>query len=508
LNPELNLNWFVNLNRTKESGAEGAAVQTPARLPLNFRRREASGLRRVHRRFSSALILLVTSLVLAGCKGIPVKGEHAAQRNLKSVGDAYRPKNQKPALPMLAPDSSLSNFLAYALLNQPRVEAAYYDWAASVQRITVERSLPDPKLTFEADIADVLMEVMLGFMQDLPGPGKLKARGAVATAESQGKYFTFENAVLQAAFDLKRAYYELGFLDERLRINRQTLSLLNDLERIARAQNETGRATLQDVLRAQIERDRVTTEIANIEDSRRPMLAAFKAALGLTLEQSDPPSPARLETTDSSPDAEELLRVAFERNPRLKAMEADVRAAQAGISMAYKERVPDFSVGLEGEVTTTPTLFKPQATMTLPIWRDKLAAQVAQAKAQEMAARSRLSAEQIQLAVEFAEKSFAYREINRNLSLFQNQLIPKGRQSLEIARGGYLSGSIDFFNLIDAQRMLLDFEMSAVEARKEREVVLAELTLLIAGVPPPGAPLLKPVASEGVYKFDPLQTTH
>ena len=172
-------------------------------------------------------------------------------------------------------------------------------------------------------------------------------------------------------------------------------------------------------------------------------------------------------------------------------MAAEVRAAQAGITMAYKEKVPDFSLGLMADAKAAPTLFRPQASMTLPIWRDKLAAEVAQAQAGELAARARLSAEQIALTVDFAEKSFAAREIGRNLSLLQDRLVPKTRLSLEIARAGYLAGTIDFFNLMDTERTLLSFELAEVEARTQRQIVLSELSLLIAGVPPNGAPLLK-----------------
>jgi outer membrane protein TolC len=432
------------------------------------------------------VLAAIGMLGLAGCRGIPAPGERQARHDLGAVAGQYRPGQHKPELPVLTPDAGLSNFLAYALLNSPNVEAAYDDWAASVERITVERSLPDPQITFQSDIADIVMTVMPGFMQEFPGPGKLRARAAVASAESRAKYFAFESAALQTAFDLKQAYYELYFLDERLRINHETLSLLNNLERIARAQNEVGKGTLQDVLRAQIERDRVRTDIANLEDSRRPMLASFKAALGLTYNQPDPPVPARLETTAVNPDSDELLRVAFARNPQLKAMEAEVRAAEAGISMAYKERVPDFSLGLMADVKASPTMFRPLAGMTLPIWRDKIAAEIAQAKANELAARARLSAAQIALTVDFAEQSFAYREIGRNLDLLENQLVPKARQSLEIARASYLAGTIDFFNLMDAERTLLNFELSEVEARTQREIVLSKLSLLIAGEPPTG----------------------
>jgi outer membrane protein TolC len=336
------------------------------------------------------------------------------------------------------------------------------------------------------------MTVMPGFMQEFPAPGKLKAAGHIATAESQGKYFAFESAVLETAFAVKRASYNLLFLDEKIRLNRETLGLLRDLEQIARAQNAVGKVTLQDVYRAQIAQDQLATELANLEDSRRPLIAQFKAALGLARAQSDPPVPASLEATPLDLKADELLDTAFARNPRLKVMEADVRRAEAGIALARKSRLPDFSLGLEADVKQSPVMFRPLAEVTLPVWRDKIAAEIAQAQAARHAAAARLTAEQITLTAEFAMKTYDYRETTRNLALLQNQLIPKAGQSLQIARSGYLGGQIDFFNLMDTERMLLTFQLAEVEARARREIVLAELSLIIAGVPPAGAPLLAP----------------
>jgi cobalt-zinc-cadmium efflux system outer membrane protein len=427
---------------------------------------------------------VIGAFVLAGCRGVQTSGEKQARHDFGVVASEFRPGNERQTLPELTPDSSLSNFLAFALLNSPTVEATYYDWSASVESITVVRSLPDPQLTFQSDIGSVVETIMPGILQEFPGPGKLRARAGVAAAQSQSKYFAFESAALQTAFDLKRAYYELYFLNERLRINRETLTLLADLEQIARAQNEVGKGTLQDVLRAQIERDRVQTDIINLEDSRKPMLASFKAALGLAPGQPDPPVPARLETSAVFPDSDQLLRVALARNPRLNAMAADVRATEADIAVAYRQRVPDFAVGLMADAKASPTVYRPLAGVTLPIWRDKTAAEIAQAKAEDLAAKARLNAAQIALAVDFAEQSFAYREIGRNLDLLEDRLIPKSHQSLEIARAGYLAGTIDFFNLMDTERTLLNFELSAVEARARREIVLSRLSLLIAGEPP------------------------
>ena len=436
-------------------------------------------------------------LLVAGCRGVPTAGEKSARHDLASVTDKFHPNQGKPALPLLTPDTGMSNFLVYALLNSPNVQAAYEDWVSSVERITVERSLPDPKLTFQAYIVESLTSLMPGLMQELPGPGKLRVAANVATAESRAKYFAFESAVLQTTFDVKSAYYNLYFLDERIRINRRTLALLGDLETAARAQNEVGKGTLQDVYRAQIERDQLATAITNLEDSRRPLTAQFKAALGLTRDQPDPPLPVKFESTPLELDADDVLASAFARNPQLKEAEAEVRLAEASIAQARKSNVPDFSAGLQAEVYSPP-FYWPQASMTLPVWRDKIAAQITAAQAGKRAAEARLSAERIGITVDFVLRTYDYHEIIRNLALLENQLIPKSWQSLQIARASYLSGQIDFFNLMDAERTWLDFQLQDVQERTRRETTLADLSLKIAGVPPAGAPVLATLPNDSV----------
>ncbi len=435
---------------------------------------------------------LAAALVLAGCVGVRTEGEKKARSDQESVGETYRPGGERPILPKLDVSAPLQHFLLFAMLNQPQVEASYYDWAASVRRITVERSLPDPRLTFSSDIAAMVMSLMPGLMMDFPGPGKLKWAANMATAESEGRYFSFEWSVLQTAFALKKAYYNLHFLDAKVKVNQEMLRLAGEIERLARAQNEAGKVTLQDVLRSQIEQERLTTEIENLEDSRNPLLAQFKAALGLKTEDTTPPVPQRFESTPLDLTSEKLFATALARNPRLKAMEAEVRRADASIRLAYKARMPDVSLGIEADLKASPVIVTPQVGVTLPIWRDKIAAQIAGAQAEKKAATARLSTEQIMLAVEFAEKSFLFRESSRTLGLLVERLLPKARQSLEVAQSGYVSGKVDFLNLLDAQRTLLDFQLSEVEARVQRELTLAELSLIIVGTPPVGAPVLPP----------------
>lgn len=439
--------------------------------------------------------VFVVGLFLAGCKGLPAKSEKEARQQLQSAVEAYMPNGNRPPLPQLTTNSGLADFLAYALLNQPKVEAAYFDWAASVERITVQRSLPDPQLTFQMDIQDVVTSLMPGLMMNFPGMGKLRAAGEQAAAASQAGYFNFKAASMESAYAVKRAYYRLYFLEEKIRVNRENLALLGDLEQLARTQNEVGKATLQDVLRAQIEQSRLKNEILNLEDSREPLLVQFKGALGFGPQDPEPPVPIRFESTPLDTNQDKFLDTALNENLRLKSMTADVRTAEAAIRLAYKARMPDTSIGLMADAKMSPIMYRPWGTISIPLWRDKLAAQVAEAQANKRAGEARLSAEQISLAVDVAERAFVYRETSRNLDLLEKELIPKQRQSLEVARSGYLGGQVDFLNLTDVEQTLLRFDLDQVEARTQRELSLAELSLIMQGMSPSGDTAAAPAMS-------------
>jgi outer membrane protein TolC len=431
----------------------------------------------------------LAGIMLAGCRGIPTAAERAAREEARAYAWDYRPDGKRPPLPVLTADSSLSNFLTYAMLNSPKIEAAYYDWLASIERITQARSFPDPQFAFQMDVQSAVTSVMPGLMGAIPWPDKLRVGAQVASAESRARYFAFQAAILENAFALKRAYYQLQLLTEKLRVYHDTLKLLGGLEESARSQNEAGKVTLQDVLRAQIEQDRLRTDIANLEDSRGALVAQLKGTLGLKAEDPDPPVPARFEVTSLDLNSDKIFAAARAQNERLKALESEIQAAEASILLARKSRLPDFTLGLMADVKMNPTLYRfpgNPGTISLPIWRDKIAAQIAEAQANKRSAEARLSAEQVALAVDFAEKSYLYREATRNLELLEKQLLPKARQSLEVARSGYLASQIDFFNVTDSQRTLLAFELEKIEAATQRELVLTELSLVIQGMSPQG----------------------
>jgi outer membrane protein TolC len=435
----------------------------------------------------AAAPLACAVIALFGCAGVPTASERDARNAVAAVAGRYRPGDAKPELPVLTASSTLADYMRFAALNSPRIEAAYYEWAVAVARITPARSLPDPRLTFESDVADTVMTLMPGLMVDLPGPGKLRLAGDAAAAESTASSFAFAAEILRTALELKQAYYELHALEETIRVQKETLRLLEDLETLAQQQNAAGKVTLQDVLRAQMAHDQVATRIASLEDSRSAVAAALKAALGLGPADPAPPLPSSFVTSTDEPDPDALLATALARNPTLRAMESDVRRAEAMLELARKSGVPDFSLGIEADLRGSPVVFRPSASMTLPIWRDRIAAEIAAAQAGTRAAEARLGAGEVRLAADLASGLFTYREAVRNAALLRGSLVHKARQALDAAQAGYVDGRAGFLDVIDAQRTLLEFEIALIDARTQRELSLATLSLAIAGVPPAGA---------------------
>src|SRR5512136_2105556 len=68
------------------------------------------------RRVVATIGLAGILVLIAGCKGTQLKGEKEARQQVQSVSGTYRPDGQKPPLPVLTTNSSLADFLTYALL--------------------------------------------------------------------------------------------------------------------------------------------------------------------------------------------------------------------------------------------------------------------------------------------------------------------------------------------------------------------------------------------------------
>ena len=444
------------------------------------------------RRIAQAIALL--GLMGAGCTAPP--DESFRQRAVSGSSPNARLVTSQPVgaegLPQLSADSAISDYLLYAALNNPGLEGAFERWRAAAERPVQMRALPDPQLSYRYFLhkmgsgPDMDMRQSLGISQPLPWPGKLVASAAMADEEAAAELERFEAERLKLFEEVTYAYGEYYYLGRAIAATEENLHLMEYLESVARTRYTVMAGSHPDVIRAQVELGKLGNELATLRD----MMSARAARLNAVMNR---PVEARLDVprqiAAAEPTAEEqiLLGRLESANPELRAMEHEVAAGDRGVELARQGYLPDFMVGVEWMDMTA----RPGSTMdaednwafmvglTLPIWWDKNAAAVREARARLRAAELDRANMSNTLRADLKLAAYEYRDAARRVSLYRDTLLPKAKQSFQTTEAAYRSGTAGFSDLVDSQRMWLEFQLAYERAMADSQQRLAEVHRLI-----------------------------
>lgn len=451
---------------------------------------------------SAAPIAVVAGMTMfalvAGCTLAPSPAEQRARQNVAQLGDVLQPAQPSSARPKLTPESPVGDFVLFALLNHPQVVAAYHDWRAAVAAIAPTRALPDPQFTLQADIAGTLMSFMPGLMFDYMAAGKRTVMSREMIAASNVSYRTYVATVLRTAAAVRKAWIELAFVDESIRLRESSLAPLEQSLELANIDYSTGRGMggLSNQVRVANEMAKVRTELATLSDRRRLACSRFKFALGLTATDPDPAWPQAALAVTPLPDEDELWRRVSAANPGLAQMRAMVDMALASVDVARSARTGDLALGGMLDLVPTPVMFRPAATLKLPVWQEKIAANVAAAEARREASRARVNAELINLAAELAQMIYMVREADRMIAYVEQTALPSVDRAIATSAAGYQSGMATAAMIPEAGLMALAMRTERAAALRERENAVTDLLLLTADVAPAGSPLLAAEVSQ------------
>jgi cobalt-zinc-cadmium efflux system outer membrane protein len=454
------------------------------------------------------LLAALAVIVIAGCRS-PLDGPDEPFR-----APAHRPLDEAwPAQSRQTADelddracepialdetATLREYLAYAALHNPRLEAAFARWQAALQRLPQVRALPDPTFTYGYFIEQVETRVgpqehRLRIAQTSPWFGTLQLREDIASRAAEADYEEYQAVKLRLFFEVQDAHLERYVLARSIELTRENIELLRQLEQTARARYRVGAVGQADVIRLQVEIEKLADHLRSLEDRRRPLTARLNAALNRPTD-ADLPWPReipdhRLDTSD-----EELLALLRRENPTLRALQKQIEQRRLSAELARKAYYPQMTVGVdwiatgEADMADTPGSGDDPIivglTLSVPLWREKYDAGVREALAlRHAAAKERLSAAN-GLIAEAQSVLYHYRDADRQVALYRDTLIPKARQSFEASLGAYQSGTGDFLDLLDAERLLLEFQLAAERARAARLQNLARLDMLVGAEAP------------------------
>lgn len=390
-------------------------------------------------------------------------------------------------------DPILNQYLKIAAENNPDLKSAFDRWKAALEVELEVKTLPDPQFTFAYFIEPVQTQTgpqraKLALEQKFPWMGKLSLKGKQAIEEANIYRMRFEELKWKIFYEVKKYYYEFGYLTRAIQITQDTIDLLRYIEGVARNGYSAGNASYADVIRVQVELGKLQDSLRTLEDYTLPIIAKLNAAMYLPTKKRLP-APNLLIPSEIELNENKLSESLHETNPSLQAIRYLERKEQYGVHLAKKEYYPDFTFGVETILTgpaRTPGIpdsgknpIIGKVALNIPIWLGKRKAGVNKAQEKRKAAQEELKGLEERLSADLQLILYRYRDAMRKLNLYGETLIPKAEEALAVLLKAFETDTTTYLDLIDALKTLLELQLSYDRAIADQSQVIAELETLL-----------------------------
>ncbi|MFO0833753.1 MAG: TolC family protein [Phycisphaerales bacterium] len=433
-------------------------------------------------RQSALLASVLMAGLMSGCALTPEGTKHE-QAKLAEAGKPYEPPVEQGSLPDLPASPTWRDVLHRAFLANGDLEASYFEWKAAVQRIEMASAYPNSNVQvgysymFSSEKMKTFDRQTFAFGFDpsmsLSFPTKVQQRGKVALDEARVASERFRTA----KFDLQRRvlgqWAELRMLEAKQAIQREELGLARLYIDAIRARAQAG-GVQRDLLRAEASLRTQENGLQNTEAE----LSAMRAMLNGMLAR-DPSAPldglSDSGRSFAATDAQ-ILAAAVDQNPEIAALARQVEGRADALELARMQWIPDINPSFMFTGSVSQAL---GATVMLPTTIAEIRGGIREAEAMVRAGDAMLRQTRNDRAATLVATLLALRNSERQASLFETTLEPLATRVLANARQSYAAGSTMYLDLLEAQSMVLQTRLMAIEARASRDKRLAELEALL-----------------------------
>ena len=397
-------------------------------------------------------------------------------------------------LDFYAEEAPLRDYIEEALERNPSIQEASARYQMAVEKVPQVSGLPDPMFSFNQAIRSVETRVgpqVNSFMlsQVLPWFGTLDLRGKVATQEASAWEYIYMARQREVIARVKRAFYQLGYVDAALRIAEEDKSLLEHYEGLAQTRYATGQGLQQAVIKVQAEITKVINRLDILNQQRLSLAGSLN-----TLMDRPPhdlvPTVARLSPPNVALNLQALYELGDENRQELKAAEALVERSERSIELAKRDPWPDFMVSagfinvgkrddpagiLQPPTDNGKNAFSLGVGITIPIWQGKYDAGVQQAAAELSAQRSNYADVRNEMEFSIRDQVIRLETLQEQVDLFENALIPQAEEALRSTEAAYETGQLGVLDLLDSERVLLDVRLINARYYSDHLTALADL---------------------------------
>ncbi len=387
--------------------------------------------------------------------------------------------------------SDLAGLLSYAREHNPQLAASRYEAEAAAQRIQPAGALPDPVLRTELmDITNQgtskpvsILPSGVGntrylLMQAVPWYGRRDLQREVARAQALQADGQTAATWAELSGKIKATYAMYYFQSGSEKLAHETLAQMTQLEQIAQTRYANGIATQQEVIRAQIEKSGLQSDLVELENEKHHTSGRLNALLSrpATAELAEPQAPRIVADHLEYAALEAALRA---RNPQLQIAEAVSSEAQKNRDLTYSNRYPGFTLGVApNQSGSTVRSWDLMVELNIPLQQESRRSQEHEAEAKLAASSARAQALQDQMLNELSESVAGFEAAKRTEALIDARMLPQAELSFQSAIAGYQNGKIDFSTLLDAHRQVLKARQQRIKAGFDAQLRIVDIERL------------------------------
>jgi outer membrane protein TolC len=296
---------------------------------------------------------------------------------------------------------------------------------------------------------------MATISQRLPifGQRGLEGRAARAGARAMGE--DFRTARLDMLREARRAYYEYYLVGRRQAINAELKDLMTQFRRTAVGKYSAGTVGLNDALQADVELAMLDHEEVSLARDRRVVTARMNALLRRE-PGPFPGAPADIALPAAPLRADSLHALALALRPELRSWSEQGRAKEAELSLARRNRLPDFTLTGRYDRFMMEREWRPQIGigLNLPLQLGRLGAAEREARAGVAQMEFRRQAAEAEVGSEVESALAEVQETEHEIHIIRERVVPATERALQAIRAGYENNRSDFLSLLNAERDL------------------------------------------------------
>ena len=388
------------------------------------------------------------------------------------------PSQAAAQAPAPLPDPlSLSEVVRLAGERRDEIEAARARTRAGEARPDIVSALEDPMISPSLDHLPFMLEgadVSMTFEQRIPLSGIRGHRRASALADVDRLRADVQRTLLDVGVQAAKAFLMLQERRRTTALVDEQLTFARDVVTAANARYASGTAPQSDVLRAEVEVARLDALARALVSEVRGAEAMLNTTLALDADQPVPPL-APLVLAEPVP-AWAGIKAALAARPELAAAQAEIARADADVQVMRDMFRPMATIRTGPSYTMADGKgWMAMVGVSLPIWRGKLRAGVAEAQAMRAMSEGDLRAMTRMIEGDAAVAVNQVQAARDRQSAIRTDVLPRARMAIEPAVAGYTSGQLPLVSVIEAVQVLWLVQADLIAADTELGLAWARL---------------------------------